>query len=316
MLLTSFVVLLPVLFVMALGYWAGRRKQFDADQLQGLNSVVLDYALPALMFSGIARTSRSEMLAEVPFLIVISLSFLGLFLLVLLFSLYVGHNSLGAAALQANLVSFPSTAFLGAPIFHDLFGQSGLVSIIFSTVLALVTIGPLTIILLEIHVQRAAHDQSARVTELIRKGLATSCKKPLVWAPLSGAILSLLNVPTPTEVDKMLGLIGSATGGLALFLAGLIIANYEVKLSGEVIANVLMKMVGQPLLVAFLVSAVAVRQPMGNEAILICAIPTAVLGPLLAPRYQVYEAESASTLVLTTLAMIVTLPLAIFLVGA
>jgi malonate transporter and related proteins len=315
MLFNSFAVLLPVLFVMALGYWAGLRKKFDANQLQGINSVVLDYALPALMFTGIARTSRSEMLAEVPFLIVISLSFVGLFLLVLLFSLYFGHHSLGAAALQANLVSFPSTAFLGAPIFHDLFGASGLVSVIFSTVLALVTIVPLTIVLLEIHAQRAARNQSAHVTELIRKGLVASCKKPLVWAPLSGAILALLNVPTPTAVDNMLGLIGSATGGLSLFLAGLIIANYQVKLSGEIFGNVLLKMVGQPVLVAALVSAVAVAEPMGNEAILICAIPTAVLGPLLAPRYQVYEAESASTLVLTTLAMIVTLPLAIFLTG-
>ncbi len=315
MLFNSFAVLLPVLFVMTLGYWAGRRKQFSPDQLQGINSVVLDYALPALMFTGIVRTSRSEMLAEVPFLIVISLSFVGLFLVVLLFSLYVSHHSLGAAALQANLVSFPSTAFLGAPIFHGLFGASGLVSVIFSTVLALVTIGPLTIVLLEIHAQRAARNQSAPVTELIRKGLIASCKKPLVWAPLSGAILSLLNVPTPTEVDNMLGLIGSATGGLSLFLAGLIIANYRVKLNGEIIGNVVLKMVGQPVLVALLVSAVAVAEPMGNEAILICAIPTAVLGPLLAPRYQVYESESASTLVLTTLAMIVTLPLTIFLTG-
>jgi predicted permease len=45
-------------------------------------------------------------------------------------------------------------------------------------------------------------------------------------------------------------------------------------------------------------------------------IPTAVFAPLIAPHYKVYEAESASTLVLTALLMIVTLPLTILLTGA
>jgi predicted permease len=45
-------------------------------------------------------------------------------------------------------------------------------------------------------------------------------------------------------------------------------------------------------------------------------IPTAVFAPLIAPHYRVYEAESASTLVLTALLMIVTLPLTILLTGA
>ena len=41
-----------------------------------------------------------------------------------------------------------------------------------------------------------------------------------------------------------------------------------------------------------------------------------VFAPLIAPHYKVYEAESASTLVLTALLMIVTLPLTILLTGA
>ena len=36
-----------------------------------------------------------------------------------------------------------------------------------------------------------------------------------------------------------------------------------------------------------------------------CAIPTSAFAMLLAPRYGIYETEAASTLVLTTMAMIV-----------
>jgi len=111
----------------------------------------------------------------------------------------------------------------------------------------------------------------------------------------------------------MLMLIGLATSGASIFLAGLIIAAYEVKLSAEIIMNTLIKMVAQPLLMAVLVMALGIANPLRSEGIVVCAIPTAVFAPLLAPRYRIYEVESASTLVTAAVLMIVTLPLTILL---
>ena len=42
--------LLPVFFVLALGYVAGRRNAFDADQAAGLSELALSFALPASLF--------------------------------------------------------------------------------------------------------------------------------------------------------------------------------------------------------------------------------------------------------------------------
>ena len=39
--------LLPVFFVLALGYFAGKRNAFDADQAGGLSKLATSYALPA-----------------------------------------------------------------------------------------------------------------------------------------------------------------------------------------------------------------------------------------------------------------------------
>ena len=111
----------------------------------------------------------------------------------------------------------------------------------------------------------------------------------------------------------MLMLIGSATSGASIFLAGLIIAAYEVKLSAEIIMNTLIKMVAQPLLMAALVMTLGISNPLRSEGIVVCAIPTAVFAPLLAPRYRIYEVESSSTLVTAAVLMIVTLPLTILL---
>ena len=53
-------VLLPVFFVLLLGYFAGRAKAFDSDQVAGLSELVLDFALPASLFVGTVRTPRTR----------------------------------------------------------------------------------------------------------------------------------------------------------------------------------------------------------------------------------------------------------------
>src|SRR5204863_124345 len=80
-------------------------------------------------------------------------------------------------------------------------------------------------------------------------------KKPMVWAPLIAVALVLAGARVPPLIDNMLMLIGSSTSGASIFLAGLIIAAYEIRLNGEVIGNALVKMVAQPLLMVLLVAA-------------------------------------------------------------
>ena len=312
MTLTALTVLLPVFFVLGLGYFAGRAKKFDADQVAGLNDLVLDYAFPAMMFVATVKTPRDELLSEGSYALALLVAFVGLFLAVVLVSTRLLRHSLGEATLQANLASFPSVGFFGPPIFQGLFGPSSLVSIAFASTLSAVTMIPLTLVLLEIHHQRTTRGEGQRVSSLIVQSLANTLKKPMVWAPLIGVALVLAGARVPPLIDNMLMLIGSSTSGASIFLAGLIIAAYEIRLNGEVIANALVKMVAQPLLMVLLVAALKVGSPLAGEGIVICAIPTAVFAPLLAPRYRIYEVESSSTLMATALLMIVTLPIAIF----
>lgn len=312
MTLTALTVLLPVFFVLGLGYFAGRAKKFDADQVAGLNELVLDYAFPAMMFVATVKTPRDELLSEGSYALALLIAFVGLFLAVVLVSTLLLRHSLGEATLQANLASFPSVGFFGPPIFQGLFGPSSLVSIAFASTLSAVTMIPLTLVLLEIHHQRTTRGEGQRVSSLIVQSLANTLKKPMVWAPLIGVALVLAGARVPPLIDNMLMLIGSSTSGASIFLAGLIIAAYEIRLNGEVIANALVKMVAQPLLMVLLVAALKVGSPLAGEGIVICAIPTAVFAPLLAPRYRIYEVESSSTLMATALLMIVTLPIAIF----
>lgn len=321
MLVSAISVLLPVLFVLVIGYWAGRSKKFDADQVNGVNELVLDFALPAIMFVGIVKTTGSDAPPETAFLIAMFIGIVGFYLAVLVVSMTLLRHSLGEAALQACSLSFPSVAFMGIPIFKGLFGEGSLLSIASATVLANLTIAPLTVVLLEMHAKRSTREQSAGEGELavligdIRNGLMSSLVKPMVLAPLCAVAVVLLGLRIPKEIDDMLLLIGSTTSGVALFAAGLVTAAHRIHFSAEIFGNVAVKMIAQPLVMAGLVVVLAVAPPLSREAILMCAIPTSAFSTLLAPRYGVYENEAASTLVLTTMAMIVVMPLAIALTG-
>lgn len=315
MFITSFSVLLPVLFVMALGYWAGRTKRFDADQIRGLNELVMTYAMPALMFVATVTTTRREMIAQAPFLLAILIAFLGLYLVVVLLSKRVLHHTLAEAGLHALLITFPSAAFFGIPIFKGLFGASSLLSIATTSVLASITIFPLTIVLLEIGAHRSSGGEVKELGALIRQGIVSSFSKPMVWASLLGVVLVLLDVDFPQEIDNMLSLIGSTTGGASLFLAGLIIATYSIKFSPEIIGNVLGKMVLQPVLMFALVALLGLKDPLAREGILICAMPATAVVPILAARYRVYETQSASSVLIDSVVMVLTFTLAVILTG-
>jgi predicted permease len=319
MIVSSFSVLLPVLFVIALGYFAGRTKEFDQDQVKGINELVLDFALPAIMFVGIVKTASNPPSGETTFLIAITLALLAFYIGVLLVSLTVLRHSLGEAALQACLLSFPSVAFMGIPIFKGLFGDSGVLSVTVATVIANLTIAPMTVLLLEIHAARTARagagEEAAAFADEVVAALKSSFAKPVVWAPLAAIAIVATGIPVPEAVDNMLTLIGSTTSGVSLFAAGLIIAAYKVTVTVEIVSNVVAKMVAQPLFAVFLVVMFAMKEPLSRELILMCAIPSSAFAVLLAPRYNAYETESASTLVLTSFAMVAIMPVAIMLTG-
>jgi hypothetical protein len=51
--------LVPVFFVIFLGYFAGARRVIDNQHLASLNVLLMRFAVPVAQFVGVAQTSRS-----------------------------------------------------------------------------------------------------------------------------------------------------------------------------------------------------------------------------------------------------------------
>jgi malonate transporter and related proteins len=102
---------------------------------------------------------------------------------------------------------------------------------------------------------------------------------------------------------------------VGIFVAGLTLAAYRIKFNRIIIFNVLFKSLVQPTLMIGVLFILGVKGIFASEAIILCVLPSAVLPVLLAIRYQLYESEASSTLILTSIAIIVTVPLFVSLIG-
>jgi len=92
-------IIIPAFFILSLEYASGRAKEFDFDQVQGINELVLDFALPAALFIGTVTTSRAMLLQLGPFFLTITWSMVGLYAVILVLGRTVFHLNLGSAAL-------------------------------------------------------------------------------------------------------------------------------------------------------------------------------------------------------------------------
>ena len=63
---TILLALAPVFFVMALGYGAGRFGIVENHHVDGFNTLVMSFALPASLFAATASAPRGELLVQAP----------------------------------------------------------------------------------------------------------------------------------------------------------------------------------------------------------------------------------------------------------
>ena len=315
MFLQILTIIVPIFFVLLLGYAAGRAKEFDSDQVAGINELVLDFALPASLFVGTVRTPRDQLLQQGPLVLALLIGIVGLYVIVLLLGRQLFRHAMGVAALQAITVCFSAGPYFGPAVLTPVYGASSAVAISMIAIILNIVIVPMTLVLIEI--SRETESSAAKsIASLVGPALVNAVKTPFVWAPLLAVALVFVGVSVPPLVDSALSLIGQATGGVALFVAGLMIAAHKVIFNLEVGANTVLKMLVQPAVFFLLALAFGVKPPFLYEGLLLTALPSGPMGILLATRNKMYESDASSALAVTSVAMLITLPIILYLIGA
>ena len=305
---TVLTALAPVVVTLLLGFVAAWHHDFAAKDAAVLNRMVLLYAVPVALFVGTVGTSRGELVQDVAFAVAMCGAIVGMYALVFLFFRLALRFSLGESVLAALAASAPAAPFMGPAVLGDLFGKASAVSIAIAALVINLVVVPVTILGLALGktpVASTAHP-TARYSGFSEK-LRETFKEPIVWAPLLAFALVLCDVKIPPILGHGLSLLSHASGGVAIFTSGIMLAAYKIKIDWIVSLLVLLKNVIQPALVLGGLLWLGHGSSVVREAVLTTAIPTMPIVIVLAVHYHVAESRASSALFLSVVGSIVTI---------
>ena len=300
--------LVPIFFVMFLGYFAGARRIIDNQHIASLNVLLLTFVLPVALFVGVAQTSRGGLEENGKLFLVLVISMLVIFGITFALNHYVFRLSLGENAVQSLSVGFPNYAAVGLPLLGSIVGPGSAVSVAVSVAAGSVFISPLTLAVLEARGKAADSSPHPIATALFH-----SVCKPVVIAPAAGLVVALLGIHLNEVVSHALNLIGATAAGLACFVTGLVLSAQPLRLDATVAVGLLMKNIVLPLVACAIALALGMSGEIEREAILLAAIPTGFFSILLGLNYGVRSQAIGSTLTLSSLVSVITLTAAILL---
>src|ERR1700723_3005575 len=193
--------LAPVFFVLALGYLAGKRNTFDADQAAGLSKLALTFALPASLFVSMTEIPKDLLLQQGRLVLALILSHAGLFVVAWLLLRMVKSLSGTASIIYSLMLATSATPVFGLAVLEPLLGRTsgGAVGLV---ALAINLTVPPAVILLEMDAatknQQGPSDPSK--PSAIVTGLGAGLKSPLLWAPMLGVAIVLAGFHLPKVV--------------------------------------------------------------------------------------------------------------------
>jgi malonate transporter and related proteins len=301
--------LVPVFFVLLLGFFAGRFRIVDSHHVDGLNALVMNFALPASLFAATASASRSQMIAQAPLFLAFGLTMLLLYVAWYWSARSFSGVSRSDASLQALTIGFPNLAGVGLPVLSATLGPGGTVPVAVALASGSILISPLTLIMVEMNAGKAhGADVSGRqVLTAVRRALT----KPIVLAPALGILLSLSDLDLDALAHACLALIGNAAAGVALFLTGLILSAQSFRLDWRVVAATAAADVIRPLLAVAVVYIFRVAPETAKTTILLAAVPSGFFGILFAVNYRLDSTTVGSMVIASTGFSVVTMTIAI-----
>jgi malonate transporter len=300
--------LLPLVVTFLLGFVAAWRHDFGPREASVLNRMVLVYAVPLALFAGTVTTSRRELGQDLPLIVALGVAIIGLFAIVLLVCHFLIRLPMGASALAALTASAPAVPFVGPSVLGELFGRTSAIPIAAGSLIINLTVVPVTILLLALGTDggHAAPAATPRHSFFLTK-LRETAQEPIVWAPVLAFILVLCGVHVPQVIVHSVSLLGHASGGVAMFASGIVLASGRITATPSVVSLVFLKNVAQPLVLFVGLRSLGYGNPVVSEAVLTTAVPTMPIVILFALQYHVQETETASAVFLSVIASIVTM---------
>jgi predicted permease len=273
------------------------------EAIGGLNTFVLFFALPCMLYRFGANTPIAQMLDPSGLAV-----WLACALLMVAATVKFSMNTRirwNDASFGALVAAFPNTGFMGVPLLVALLGVKAAGPAIVTIVVDLLVTSSLCIALSRLD---SADVHGAEVAA--QKALRGVALNPMPWAIVLGALSSGFGLSLPAPVMQTLGLLADAASPVALFTIGAVLARSQMNTAETVpfkdyVPVALIKLVIHPVLVGLVgLGAIAAGLPLDRFAltvvILVAALPSASNVALLAERFGADNGRIARIILLST----------------
>lgn len=304
------VVLLPVFFLIVLGFVLGQSDFPGRSFWQPAEKLTYYVLMPALLVQAIASPNPGGVDGEtfalfaamVASLLLLSALLLGL--RPLLFSSGPVFTSVYQGAIRFN-------SYIGISIVLFLFGDPGMLTAAMLLALLIPLVNVICITLLLRFGQRDDLRQDQHRQALVRAVLTN----PVVLACLLGLVLHHGEVPLPPAVDRLLAILGQAALPLGLLAVGASLEPAVLRYQRRgLLAATLLKLLAYPLLVWLFCLLLEVPTQATQVAVIFAALPGSALSSILARQMGGDTALISGITTAQTLAAALTLPLILYLI--
>nr|WP_239027282.1 AEC family transporter [Ramlibacter algicola] len=310
----------PFFALVACGYLAARARMLPLDAIGGLNTFVLFFALPCMLYRFGASTPIAQLLDPWALLVYLPCA-LVMVAGAVAFSLN-ARIRWNDAAFGALVAAFPNTGFMGVPLLVALLGAAAAGPAILTILIDLVITTSLCIALSRL--DTAGQHGAAAAARRALRGVAAN---PMPWSIALGALSSLTGFRPLQPVGATIAMLADAASPVALFTIGAVLARSQLLGAAQehgplpardFVPMAVAKLVVHPLLVFAAGSlARAVGVPLDPFALvvmtLVAALPSASNVSLLAERFAADTGRVARIILVTTAAAFLTFSAAVAL---
>ncbi|NRR33466.1 AEC family transporter [Oxalobacteraceae bacterium] len=313
--LAIFSVTFPFFALVLCGYLAVRRSLLPLVAIPGMNTFVLYFALPCMLFRFGSATPIAQLLDPGVFgvYLLCALLMVGLTMAATL-SHRIDWNN---AAFGALVAAFPNNGFMGVPLLLALLGPRSSGPVIVTIVVDMVVTSSLCIALSRVG--------SGKGREALGNALRGMLSNPMPWAIALGALVSAAGLALPRPLTQTVGLLADAASPVALFTIGAVLARSQMNTADatplrEYVPVALKKLLLHPLLVLGVGrGAIALGVPLSlfalHTIVLAACLPSASNVAMLAERYGANTGRIARIILVSTALSFLTFSSAVMLLG-
>lgn len=305
--------IVPILVVMLAGFISGKKGIFSGDDAKKFNKVVLDYALPAALFVSIVDASREMLVRDIKLSVISVVGIMGCFMLVYFIFRMFKKNTGADAAVSALISGSPTIGFLGFAVLEPIFGTTPTVALVVAIVGIVVNAIGIPVGLSLMNASLEKQQPGSTKKESPWKPVIHALKQPVAWAPILAVIWVIAGIPWPKVLNPSFDLIKGANASMAVFSAGITLSAIKVQINFQAVLGSILKMFVMPAIILAL-GLLFHMDPFNLKMLVVAAaLPPAFSGIIIADEYDVYVATGTSSLTLSMILFIGTLPLWIWL---